>query len=285
MPNLVPKKHNILPHAALRPMSASERRLKPSAAREQQLRALAAAKPSAPKAVKPPTTPTKVVAVEPPPLPSPDMKLPAYGYPEPAVDISDVVEAAAATVNEAEKLLEDLRVALKRRTADSEGVSGIQGLARNFRMCDANRNGILDLEEFAKCVAMCKLGLAPATVAKLFAHFDRDHSGSIDYNEFLSAVRGPLPPARRKLVLQAFHALDAQGDGNGVITVEDIAPYYDASKHPDVVSGRMGKSTALMKFLDGFEGSVVTVQEWFSYYEDLSASIDSDDYFGQMMAT
>ena len=74
-------------------------------------------------------------------------------------------------------------------------------------------------------------------------------------------------------------------DGNGVITVEDIAPYYDASKHPDVVSGRMGKSTALMKFLDGFEGSVVTVQEWLSYYEDLSASIDSDDYFGQMMAT
>ena len=108
----------------------------------------------------------------------------------------------------AEAILEKLRFMLKKRGAD-----GIQGLARNFRMCDANRNGILDLEEFAKCVAMCKLGLAPATVAKLFAHFDRDHSGSIDYNEFLSAVRGPLPPARRKLVLQAFHALDAQGDG------------------------------------------------------------------------
>ena len=38
--------------------------------------------------------------------------------------------------------------------------------------------------------------------------------------QFLRAVRGPLPPTRRKAVLQVFHALDALGDGNGVLTVD-----------------------------------------------------------------
>jgi len=193
-------------------------------------------------------------------------------------------------VVEAEKILEKLRAAIKLRTADVDGVSGIRGLARNFRLCDKNRNGTLDLDEFARCVSMCKLGLSPDQVTKLFNYFDHDSSGAIDYNEFLRAARGPLPAARRKLVLQAFRALDAQGDGNGVLTVEDIEPYYDASRHPDVVAGRLDKGSALRHFLDGFEGvmgdrdGVITVQEWLEHYEDISASIDSDDYFAAMMA-
>jgi hypothetical protein len=70
----------------------------------------------------------------------------------------------------------------------------------------------------------------------------------------------------------------------------DIEPYYDASRHPDVVAGRLDKGSALRHFLDGFEGvmgdrdGVITVQEWLEHYEDISASIDSDDYFAAMMA-
>ena len=35
---------------------------------------------------------------------------------------------------------------------------------------------------------------------------------------------------------QVFHALDALGDGNGVLTVTDIEPYYDVSTHPAVAT-------------------------------------------------
>ena len=138
-------------------------------------------------------------------------------------------------------------------------------------------------EEFAKCIALCKLDLSAEQVAKVHGYFDRDHSGQINFTEFLHAIRDRLSPPRRKLVVQAFHGLDAMGNGDGVLTVEDLVPLYDPSKHPDVVAGRMDSSTALRVFLDGFEGaqgdrdSTVTLDEWIAYYEDVSASIDSEE--------
>ena len=47
----------------------------------------------------------------------------------------------------------------------------------------------------------------------------------------------------------------------------------------------------LQEFLDGFEGGkgnhdgTVTIDEWINYYEDISSSIDEDDYFGAMLTT
>ena len=62
--------------------------------------------------------------------------------------------------------------------------------------------------------------------------------------------------------------------------------YYSCQHHPEVQSGKITEREALKDFLDAFEGSggnhdgVVTIDEWIGYYDDLSASIDSDDYFG-----
>jgi hypothetical protein len=53
----------------------------------------------------------------------------------------------------------------------------------------------------------------------------------------------------------------------------------------------MTKEEALQDFLNGFEGSEgnrdgkVTLEEWIKYYEEVSCSIDTDDYFGSMMTT
>lgn len=292
----------------LRPMSAAERKHAPSSARDAQLRALAAQRPRAPQ--QSPRTNQASLAQRMEHLEKKVSAIPVGGRPaaltarfaaappvayetnyEPTIDVSDLetVTDIVEQVSEAEEILVAMRAALKKRTADADGYSGIQGLGRNFRICDRNGNKELDLEEFTKCVTMCKLGLSALQIAKLHAHFDRDRSGSIDYDEFLRAVRGPLPPARRKLVLQVYNALDALGDGNGVLSVDDIAPHYDVSKHPDVVSGKIDGRTALTQFFDGFEGKmgnrdgVITVQEWLDNYADISASIDTDDYFGQMM--
>ena len=50
------------------------------------------------------------------------------------------------------------------------------------------------------------------------------------------------------------------------------------------------KEEALQEFLNSFEGtegnrdSKVTLDEWVRHYEEVSSSIDSDDYFGTMMS-
>ena len=97
-----------------------------------------------------------------------------------------------------------------------------------------------------------------------------------------------------KLVTKVFNALDASGDQNGYLTIEDLHDAYSASDHPDVKAGKRTEQEVLTDLLEGFEGAgkggnskkgdgMVTLDEWIAYYEEVSSSIDTDDYFGVMI--
>ena len=189
---------------------------------------------------------------------------------------------------EFEAVMEVLREKLKKRGAQS-----IRGLARNFKICDRDGSRSLDLHELAKCCSMCKLGLSLEEVRTLHGFFDRGGDGYISFDEFIKAIRGSLSPTRRKLVTKVFNALDASGDQNGYLTIEDLQHAYSADEHPDVKGGRRTEKEVLLDLLEVFEGSgsgsskkgdgIVTLDEWIGYYEEVSSSIDTDDYFGAMI--
>ena len=114
----------------------------------------------------------------------------------------------------------------------------------------------------------------------------QDGNGSIGYEEFLNGLRGHMNERRRGMVMQAFERLDK--DGSGVIEPDDIVDAYDASKHPDVISGKKTANDVYREFLDTFDvGGVhdgkVTRDEFVNYYDNVSACIDDDDYFELMI--
>jgi hypothetical protein len=74
----------------------------------------------------------------------------------------------------------------------------------------------------------------------------------------------------------------------GLIDVDDIVDRYDATKHPDVLTGKKTQQEVLRQFFDTFEvggekDGKVTRQEWENYYTNISASIDDDAYFELMV--
>lgn len=77
------------------------------------------------------------------------------------------------------------------------------------------------------------LGLNDQEILALFNTFDRNRDGTIDYDEFIRILQGPMNNFRRKLILQAFNKLDK--DKSGFIEYEDIKDVYNASRHPDVI--------------------------------------------------
>jgi calcyphosin len=88
------------------------------------------------------------------------------------------------------------------------------------------------------------------------------------------------------LVYLAFQKIDK--DGNGELNLQDVMDVYDASQHPDVMSGKRKPEDVLLEFLETFDvgGEVdgkVTLSEFENYYANLSASIDDDDYFELMI--
>ena len=95
-----------------------------------------------------------------------------------------------------------------------------------------------------------------------------------------------MPQRRLDLVRLAFSKVDK--DGSGILDATDIVECYDASKHPEVIAGRMTEQQVFDGFLAGFDvggekDGMVTPQEWENYYANVSSSIDNDDYFELMI--
>lgn len=97
---------------------------------------------------------------------------------------------------------------------------------------------------------------------------------------------------RTNLVIKAFKKIDYNGDG--VLDINDIKGKYDASKHPDVKSGKKTENEVLKEFLETFEmhhnvmhgtksDGMVTMEEFIEYYTNISANIDNDAYFDLMI--
>ena len=169
-----------------------------------------------------------------------------------------------------------------RRQLAAHGARGIVGLARIFRTM-ANGTS-LSLGQFRAATRETgMLELTDAEVRLLFGQLDADNAGAIDYEEFLCAIRGDMNERRRRIVLRAFDALDA--DAAGAIDPSTIAARFDASRHPDVLGGKLSADDVYREFLDTFDVSgnnddhQVTSREFLHYYENVSATIDDDDTF------
>jgi len=64
---------------------------------------------------------------------------------------------------------------------------------------------------------------------------------------------------------------------------------YDVSMNPEFIEGRKTREQILTEFLGNFEGArgnkdgIISKEEFFDYYTDLSMSVPSDEYFVRMM--
>lgn len=173
----------------------------------------------------------------------------------------------------------------------SRGGRGIIGLARQFKIFDDNNSKSLDFDEFAKAVRDFKIELSPNEIKVVYGLFDRDGQGTIDYDEFLRVIRGEMNEKRTKIAIQAFDKMDK--DGSGILDLNDIKYVYNVKHHPDFKSKKKTEEELYGEFLETFEthhninkgprDRRVTKEEWVEYYNNISMSIDSDDYFEQMM--
>lgn len=177
-----------------------------------------------------------------------------------------------------ERLLLDVR-----RQLAKHGARGIIGLSRKFRIMDDDGTKCITMAEFKKAVReVGLLELTDAEIRLIFEAMDVNVSGSIDYEEFLKAIRGDMNERRKLLVRRAFDLLDT--DGSGVVEPAEVASRYDPNRHPDVIACRRDPDSVYREFLETFDvggdqDGRVTAREFEHYYSNVSASIDNDDYF------
>lgn len=174
----------------------------------------------------------------------------------------------------------------------SRGTRSIMGIGRMFKIFDDNGDHQLDGYEMVNAMNDLRLGLDKNEITRVAKLFDRDGSGYVDYDEFLRTIRGEMNDFRKNLAMKAFKIMDK--DGSGQIDLSDIKQSYNAKMHPDVQAGKKTEDEVLWDFLETFDThhqnhkddpkhSGVTPDEWIEYYNGVSMSCDTDEYFELMM--
>lgn len=126
-------------------------------------------------------------------------------------------------------------MALFRDRIKARGARGLIGIQRMFKMMDDDGSRSLSLQEFTKVCRDYRIGISDEYLPTVFNAFDSNADGTLSVDEFIVAVRGPISAQKDKVILQAFQKLEQVF---GDVTYDAVRDGYQASRHPDVVSGK-----------------------------------------------
>ncbi len=207
----------------------------------------------------------------------------------PKSEIKSVMEVKKENLkaNNPEEILNLMREKLNQR-----GVQGICSIARNFRIIDENNSQTIDFYEFKQVCNMYNFGLDDNQLKIIFTNFDTENTGEIDYDEFIRTIRGEMNEFRQSLVQKVFDKLDTKKTGE--ISFKELNNNYNVRNHPDVLSGKINEEEALKEFMDTFQetynylcgtdtNNIITIEEFMEYYENVSMTIDEDEYFEYLL--
>lgn len=195
-------------------------------------------------------------------------------------DPKDAEEIEPEMTYSVDDILKEIKAKLNQR-----GSYGIRGIARIFKILDNDGSRKLDLKEFQEGLLDYGISLTDDEARLILQKFDSNKDGHVDFDEFLRYLRGDINKFREGLIRLAYEKLDINCDGQ--VTLDDIAKIYDASHHPDVLGGNKTPAQVYKEFMSQWDTQVadgiVTFDEFMEYFKDVSASIDSDDYFEVMI--
>ena len=190
-------------------------------------------------------------------------------------------------ISKNEKSIEEIINQIKNKLS-SRGIRGISSIAENFRKIDKDNSQGIDFEEFKSASKEFKFELNDNELKKAFNFFDKNNNGIIEYDEFIRTIRGEMNDFRKKIVFNAFKLIDI--NNTGAVNIEDIKRKYNAKNHPDVINGKKNEEQIYNEFINNFEiaynylngnesDGIVIFDDFLEYYQNISMSIDNDDYF------
>jgi len=177
----------------------------------------------------------------------------------------------------ASALLDRIRGALR-----SRGPGAVQLLCQRFQVAEQGQRAIR-AKELRQGLSQVGVGASEEDVVELLRSMDVDGHGTVDLDDWLRVLRGPLSPARAGVVREAFASLC---DREGLVDLRTLRARFNASKHPDVQAGLRSQKEVtmeLMSELGSHGGPRISLGDFARHYETISAGIQDDQYFGHIV--
>ena len=184
-------------------------------------------------------------------------------------------------------------ITVLRKRVFARGPRSIMSLRRTFMLYDEDKNNHLSFKEFNKFLNDYRMNITNEEREKIFKLFDKDNSNTIDYNELVKGLVGNMNDYRTKIIERVYEKLDKEKTNN--VSFDTIINSYDPYKHPQVLNGERNAQEILCRFIDLFEyhfnllnpdkdNEEVTKEEFLEFYNYISACIDDDKYFENVIS-
>jgi Ca2+-binding EF-hand superfamily protein len=179
-----------------------------------------------------------------------------------------------------------LVVPIRRIILKRNGGNAVQAVRRAFNALDEHRDYGLSSQQFKNGLRVLGVVLTDQESNTVQQLFDIGN-GSVSFNAFLAALKGPLSDERRHAVLDTWAQFNK--DAAGCMDAVDLQERYDPSRHPLVRQGLKTQNQVLTDVVQAFNrGSAkdkakITEQEFLDYYAAISANIEDDALFGAIV--
>lgn len=182
------------------------------------------------------------------------------------------------------RILKGVQEAVREKLT-KRGIKTVTGLGRYYRNLDKSGTGVLFKFELEKGLFTFHVELTPQDLDSVFDVLDPREKGELDYSIYMRGVIGEMEESRKNLVRKAFRKIDSQK--KGVITINEIRKYFNASFQPPYKQGATPGVSSLKAFLEAIQSSPdqeeISYVEFEEYYEGLSISIHSDVEFANIL--
>ena len=163
----------------------------------------------------------------------------------------------------------------------------VRSLGRTFTIWDSDNNRLIDKQEFYWGLKNLGCNISKREACCLLEYLDTSKDGYVDFNEFLLGVRGSPSEARQKVIDAAFEKFDIYKVGN--ISATELAQVFDCPDHPQVQAGDCTVNDVFVQFLACFgdknNNGMISRDSWNDHYAAVSAQVQSDDVFCQLMTS
>ena len=169
----------------------------------------------------------------------------------------------------------------------SKGLNAIFDFENKLSQSDVYNTGKIDKKAFERIISTYNFPHTDECIDVLFSIFDYRNSGIMDYDFLIRALSGNMNERRFYFVKKLYYSLNP--DINGNIYIDTLKKIFNASKHPEVISGKRRSDDLFKEFFDSIDClknyrkskslNTLTYEEFLFFYTQISLSYKNDSDF------
>ena len=164
-------------------------------------------------------------------------------------------------------------------------------LAHHLKSKEDQKTHSINIDLLISIFNLLQIDLNPDDIVNFYSILDYTQSDKVSTDEILRLISGEIPEKRKISVISKFAEMDKKK--TGYVPINFLKKVYNARFHPDCFLGKKPENEVYDEFMFTFEvfcyikglgnEDNISYKDFVEYYIPISASIENDNYFDDIL--